>query len=345
MTITKSKERRLDEVEGQLTPADWAIRLVDEFRKHPSLETFFKESAKASRAEDAPIFHAYSALAEQAESRCPGKKPEDLRARTKLSRDLRTAFHALKLLALEINEDIIKRAEKAGLEAALRLSRLETTILQDAFGRTARKAAGWIEDFKTPDKNDEENRQIMLRELAAYTDVYYGEKFSDSLPLPGGIRLRWPSFIEEWIMSTGGLIAEVFSIQEAVKIVQDKYFGGHPILFLDVEASLDRIIKTLEDSAKTFNEYLTTRGQVFKADWEAEEEEDGFATAIPGEREGKLQISLDRIRARAKQIGKDQAAEWAKTAKTKATYTALDETGEGNTFLWNNIQEEAGVKS
>jgi len=341
---SKSKEKRLDEIEGQLTPKDWAIRLVDEFRKHPTLEAFFKDSAKAGQAKDSPLTRAYHALSDQAEKQYPGKRPEDIRAKSKLSRELRTAFHALKLLAIEINEDIIKRAEKAGLEAALRLSRLETTILQDAFGRTARKAAGWIKDYKTADKDDEENRQIMLKELAAYTDVYYGEKFSDSLPLPGGIRLRWPSFIEEWIMSTGGLIAEVFSIQEAVKIVQDKHFGGHPILFLDVEAALDRIIKTLEDSAKTFNEYLKTRGQVFKADWEAEEEEDGFATAIPGEREGKLQISLDRIRGRAKQIAKEQAAGWVKTAKDKATFAGLDEVGEGEAFLWEKAREEAGVK-
>jgi hypothetical protein len=341
---SKSKERRLDEIEIQLTPKDWAIRLVDEFRKQPTMEAFFNDQAKVSRAEDAAIFHAYMALAEQAEKQFPGKRPEDIRAKTKLNRELRGAFHALKLLAIEINEDIMKRAEKAGLEAALRLSRLETTILQDAFGRTARKAAGWIEGYKTADKDDEENRQIMLRELAAYTDVYYGEKFSDSLPLPGGIRLRWPSFIEEWIMSTGGLIAEVFSIQEAVKIVQDKQFGGHPILFLDVEAALARIIKTLEDSAKTFNEYLKTRAEVFKADWEAEEEEDGFASAIPGEREGKLQISIDRIRGRAKSMGKDQAANWIKTAKDKATFAILDEAGEGSDFLWEKFREQAGTK-
>ncbi len=343
MTIT-SKDKRLDEVEIQLTPKDWAIRLVDEIRKHPTMEAFYNATAKAGRAEDTLAVKPFYALIDQAKKKYPGNKPEDVRARERASRDLRSSFHALKVLAFNINQNIMTRAEKAGLEAALRLSRLETTILQDAFGRTARKAAEWIEDYKTADKDDEENRQIMLRELAAYTDVYYGEKFSDSLPLPGGIRLRWPSFIEEWIMATGGLIGEVFSIQEAVRLIQEKQFGGHPILFLDVEAALARIIKTLEDSARTFNEYLKTRGEVFKADWEAEEEEGGFATAIPGEREGKLQISIDRIRGRAKIMGKDQAAIWVKTAKDKATYSALDETGEGDAFLWGLVQEEAGIK-
>lgn len=344
MTIS-SKDKRLDEVEIQLTPKDWAIRLVDEFRKQPTMEAFYNATAKAGRAEETLAVKPFYALIERAKKKYPGNNPEDGRARQRTSRDLRSAFYALKTLAFSINTDIMTRAEKAGLEAALRLSRLETTILQDAFGRTARKAADWIEDFKTADKDDEENRQIMLRELAAYTDVYYGEKFADSLPLPGGIRLRWPSFIEEWVTSTAGLVAEVFSIQEAVRIIQEKQFGGHPILFLDVEAALDRIIRTLEDGAKTFNEYLKTRGEVFKAEWDAEEEEGGFSTAIPGEREGKLQISIDRIRGRAKIMGKDQAAIWIKTAKDKATYSALEETGEADAYLWKLVQEEAGVKS
>ncbi len=345
MTITRtSKEKRLDEVEIQMTPKDWAIRLVDEFRKYPTKDAALAAMAKASRAEDSLPLRPFHVLIEQAEKQYPGKRPEDIRAKNKLSRELRMTFHALKLLATATNEEILKRAQKAGLEAALRLSRLETMILQDAFGRTARKAVGWIEDFKTADKDDKENKDIMLRELAAYTDVYYGEKFADSIPLPGGIRLRWPSFIEEWVMAIGGLIGEVFSIQEAVRIIQEKQFGGHPILFLDVEAALDRIIKTLEESAGTFNEYLKTRAEVFKADWEEEDDEDGFSTAIPGEREGKLHIDIDRIRGRAKSMGKDQAAEWVKVAKDKATFSALDETGEGNAFLWEKVQEEAGVK-
>ena len=344
MTITKTtKARRLDDIESNLTPKEWAIRLVDEIRKYPTQEAFLQAEAKAGRAEDSVLGRAYNALTDQAEKKYPDKGDNDVRAKIKLSQKLQGAYHALKLLVMEVNEDIQKRAEKAGLEAALRLSRLETTILQDAFGRTARKAAEWIEDLKTKDKDDEDNRQIMLRELAAYTDVYYGEKFSDSIPLPGGIRIRWPSFIEEWVLMTGGLIAEVFAIQEAVKIVQEKQIGGHPILSLDVEAALGRIIKTLENSAATFNEYLKTRGEVFKADWEAEEE-DGFATAIPGEREGKLQINLDRIRGRAKSMAINMADNWTRRAREKATIAILGVYGEATPYIWKKFREEAGIK-
>lgn len=342
--MTSTKQKRLDAIELNLTPKEWAIRLVGEFRKYPTLDAFIQAIAKGT-AEDDPVNKPFLLLCDQAEDRHPGNKPENVRAKIKMNRALRKEYHALKLLALEINEDIMKRGEMDGMKAALRLARLETMILQDAFGRTARKAAEWIEDFKTTDKDDEENRQIMLKELAAYTDVYYGEKFSDSLPLPGGLRLRWPSAIEEWIIGTGGLVSDVFALREAVKIVQDKYFDGHPILFLDVEATLDRIIATLEESIATFNDYLKTRSQVFKAEWDAEEEEEGFASAIPGERSGKLRVDIDGIRTRAAKIGgKAEADYWIKLAKDKTALAIADESGEGGAFAWDRFREYAGGK-
>jgi len=342
---TSTNMKRLDEVEIQLTPKEWAIRLADEFRKHPAMDAFFRAMGEAGPPENTLLFKPYEALQNQAEDRFPGNRPEEVHARIKLNRALRKEFHTLKLLAIEINQDILKRGEVNGLKAALRLARLETMILQDAFGRTARKAAEWIEDIKSNDEDDEMNRRVMLTELAAYTDVYYGEKFSDSIPLPGGLRLRWPSAIEEWIIATGGLVADVFAMKEAVKIIQDKHFDGHPILFLDVEAGLDQTIKTLEKSAATFNDYLQTRGQIFKAEWDAEEEDQGFASAISGEREGKLRIDIDGIRARTAKLGaKAEADQWIKRAKDKAELAILDESGEGLTFAWDRFREEMGMK-
>lgn len=343
MTMS-SKTKRLDTVEIQLTPKEWAIRLVDEYRKYPTQEEYFRAAAKGN-AEDSLSFKPYFALNDQAEERLPGNKPDDVRARVRLGRTLRKEFHALKVLAFGVNEDVMKRGETAGLKAALRLARLETMILQDAFGRSARKAAEWIEDYKTNDEDDEANRQVMLAELAAYTDTYYGERFSDSIPLPGGMRLRWPSAIEEWIIATGGLVADVFGVQAAVKIVQDKLFDGHPILFRDVEAGLEGTIKTLEKSVATFNDYLQTRSQIFKAEWDAEEEADGVASAIPGERSGKLRIDLDSIRANAaKTFGKVGADGWIKDAKDKAEVAMMDEAGDGTAFAWECFRERAGVK-
>lgn len=221
--MTSTKQKRLDAVEINLTPKEWAISLVDEFRKYPTMNTFMHTIAKGT-AKDSPVFKPYYALLDQADKRYPGNKLEDIRARNKLKRAFQKEYHTLKLLILEINEDITKRGETAGLKAALILTRLGTLVLQDAFGQTVRKAAEWVQKYKVTDTDEEENRQIMLKELVAYRG-----KWSDSVPLPGGGRIHFPSAIVDWIADVVALIADVFEHRAAVQAVQDRYFDGHSI--------------------------------------------------------------------------------------------------------------------
>ena len=158
----------------------------------------------------------------------------------------------------------------------------------------------------------------MLRELGAYTDVSFAEKAADSLPLGTGIRLRFPSPIEEWVHDIVDLIVNVYSRMAAVQIIQDKYFDGHAILALDVEGRLDETLKMIEDGAVTFNEYLKTRETLFKTEWDEEDQEDGIASAIPGEREGQLTLDLEAIKQSAKgRPVKALANHWIKEAKEK----------------------------
>lgn len=215
------------------------------------------------------------------------------------------------------NEDVSHIAEVNGLKAALKLAKLEKIVRQDAFGRTARKAAEWVQEYKPADADEEENRQIMLKELAEYADVNLGEKWSDSLPLPGGVRLRFPSAVEEWVADVTAAAVDALAYRAAVKIIQDQHFDGHPVLFRDSEANLESAAKTLEDGIATFNDYLKTRAELFKADWEVEEEsEDGVASAIPGEREGKLTIDIAVVRKTAEGLkARKVAADWVRTAK------------------------------
>jgi len=319
MTISTNM-KRLDKVEIQLTPKEWAIRLADEMRKSSHTE-FLKKEASA--------FKAFPALQKQAEEKYPGTKTEDIQARKRLYRNLQIEFHVLKKLLAKVNEAILNRAEKAGLEAALEISTLQTIIVQDAFGRTARKAAGWIEVYETEGKDEEENRQIMLDELQAYMDVNFGEKVTDSLPI-GNVRIRFPSIIEIWVKDAVQLIEDVYRHQAAVQIVQDKHFDGHPILDLGIESGLKNSILAVEDAVETFNEYLDVRARLFKADWEDEEEnEGGYVTAIPGEREGTLKINLEKIKAESVRGGKKLAEEWAKEARDEAVFDSRQAEGDG----------------
>jgi len=338
--------KRLGEIEAQLTPKEWAIMLADEMRKYPSFYDAIKADLKLPPDEAIGLQKPYKAFIEQAEKSRPGRKPEDMAAYNQLSRKLWTDFTTLRNIIFQVNINVDSHLEVLGLKAALKMSTLQTLILQDAFGRTARKAALWVEEYKTADKDEEENRQIMLQELAAYMDVSFAEKAADSLPLGAGLRMRFPSPIEEWVQDIIELIVNVYSRMAAVQIIQDKYFDGHAFLTHDVEAKLEETLKTIEDGAVTFNEYLKTREALFKAEWDEEDQDDGIASAIPGEREGRLSIDLEAIKQRAKgrQV-KALADKWVKDAKEETLdRLALGKDPEQyNARLRSRLRETLGV--
>jgi len=126
------------------------------------------------------------------------------------------------------------------------------------------------------------------------------------------------------------LAAEVFAHYNAVRIIRDKYFDGHPFLFQDVEKGLEDTFIALVDNIDTFDGYLKTRAELFKADWEADEKEnDGIASAIPGEREGRLTINREVILS--KSALKKITDEWMKTSNKQGA-------------KWSDIPELAGLK-
>jgi hypothetical protein len=339
-------KKRLDEAEARLTPREWAIRLADEIRKYPSMDEAIKASLKVPNEEAILGDRPYQALAKQAEERHPGNRPDQMAAFNKLSEKLWTEYQTLRNLAIQINSAVMERLEVFGLKAALKLSTLQTVILQDAFGRTASKAALWIEEYKTADEDEEENRQIMRKELSAYTDVSFAEKLTDSLPLGPDIRLRVPSIIEEWVQDTVRLIAEVFSRRAAVKIIQDKFFDGHDILFRDTETKLEETMKTIEEGVATFNEYLMTRELLFKTEWDEEDEEEGLSTAIPGEREGQLAIDLEAVKTKSKGLVKALVNKWIKDAKDETVRRRLTQTSQEahNEHLRARLRDLYGVE-
>jgi hypothetical protein len=332
-----TKKTRLDQIERHLTPKEWAILLVDEMRKYPNPVAFLKSKANSTRSQ-APDMKPFQALAEQAEETHPGKDNEDIRAYNALVRKLQTEFQTFRSLIHDINKTIILETEKNGMKAALELSRLQTIILQDAFGRTASKAALWVEGYQAADADEEENRQIMLTELAAYTDVSFAEKPGDSIQLGQDIRLRLPSPIEQWVGEIFVLAVEAFAKKAAVKIIEDKMFDGHPILYRDTEADLEKAIGTVTDGIATFNEYLKTRAELFKAEWDQEEAEEGIASAIPGEREGHLTIDIEAIKSEGGRQAAAIADQWIKDAKKDAMIEAAQAHGERE-MAWNIVQE------
>ena len=329
MTTSKSHKKRLDDIEAKLTPKEWAIRLAAAGRTHPTeMESWAAMAKNAATLRETPFFKPFWALIDQAEERFPytGKTPDKNRDdRMALGRKLTTQFHMLKILIAKVNDIIRDQAEKDGLKALLNFSILAAILFQDSVGRTARKAAEWIEEYKTADAAEEASRKGMLKELSSITKADMGETFADSMPLGPDIRLRFKSQMEDWIDTQKTLIKQVFAYRYAVKIIQDKYFDGHPILYRDVEAQLDNTIKNVEEGVNYLHEDLKLRSQLFKMEWDENEEEDGIAGAIPGEREGRLSIDIEAIKA-----GKDcrarassQAECWVKESENKAKRDAM----------------------
>src|SRR5712692_3871593 len=237
MTASTPEQKRLAKIEVQLTPKEWAIRLAAEMRKQPLAADFLKVVRRRTYREW-PWVKPFFKLAEQAEARHPGNSPEDIRARNQLNRKLRTEFHSLKGLIFKVNETTMTKAETNGLKAALKLSTLHALILQDAFGRTASKFAAWVEEYKAAD--EEEEYEVMLKELAAYADASLVETPSGSLRHGQGLRLRFPSLIEGWVDDSTMLIMDAFAHKAAVQVIQEKYFDGHPVLFWHVEDAMEK---------------------------------------------------------------------------------------------------------
>ena len=343
MTTSQNK-KRLDQIEAKLTPKEWAIKLADEMRKQPSevesLEAIVKSSIAGRKS---PFFKVFWALLDQAEERfpCTSKTDDKNRAaRLALARKLTTEYHALKILIAKVNDMIGAEARYTGLMALLHISMLAEILFKDSVGRTTRKAAEWIEEYKTADAAEEASRKGMLKELSFFTKADLGETFADSMPLGPDIRLRFKTRLEEWVKEQVTLIGKVFAYKHAVKIIQDKYFNGHPILYRDVEAQLDHTIKNLEDGVHWLHEDLKLRSQLFKMEWDENEKEDGIAGAIPGEREGHLTIDIEAIKAgkACRAEASDLADLWVKESDTAAKIdaTLLDpkDRDEREAYMW-----------
>jgi hypothetical protein len=336
--IKSITEKRIDEIEIKLTPKEWVIRFVDEMQKYPSETSFLKAMAKDTSRESL-ILKPFLMLSEQAEERFSGKKPENIRARNQLSRKLQTEWHMLKNLIFTINKETNNQAESTGLKTALKLSTLQTFVLQDVFKRTAENAAKWIGKCKTTADDEEKYRQIILKELDAFRDLYLGEIFGQ--PFGSDIRIRFSVPIEGLIIDITMLISDIFAHEAAIKIIQDKYFDGHPILFQDAENKFVETIKMVRNLAATFSEYLKIRESLFKAEGN---QDDQIISALASECKGQLTIDIEAIKFRAvEQSAIALANAWIKFEREKAVAEFLEEPGEYETYIWGKFRESFGL--
>jgi hypothetical protein len=334
-----ARHERLDRIELQLTPKEWAVSLADEMRLHSCQTDFLKAIAKETYRR-LPYVKPFYALIEQAEARFPGPTPEDVRTRNELERQLRTEFHTLKVLIATINEIITRKAETIGLKVTLKLSTIHSMFLQDAFGRTSGRVADWIKENNTSKLNEEECQSV-LTELAAFTNVSFAATLSDGLPLDG-MRLRLHSLIEGWAEEMTMLIMDILAHQTAVQTIQEKYFDAHPILFRDVEAKVTKTIQTVHEAVAIFNEYLQACAGVVP-DRALQQQRDSVSPAT-SYHEAHLAIDIEAIQKDAGIAADRVADKWVRDAKDYAVADMLEETGEHEDLVWHRLRQEAGLQ-
>jgi hypothetical protein len=201
-----SNGKRLDKIDRQLTPKQWAIRLADEMRQYASEEDFLRAIAKGTYQQSPFIFPFYE-LGKQAAERWPVPSPENHHSAAILNQKLRGEFHVLKIIIVKANQTIKSKGEMCWMKNALQLSKLQAMTLRDAFEQFARSVA-----------------------------TYIGVK---ELSMDAGIaELNPPSLLRNWADKAAMLLTEIVGYKAAIQIIQERYFGNHPILFKDTERHL-----------------------------------------------------------------------------------------------------------
>ncbi len=337
------KQERLDKIEIQLTPKEWGVRLAERMRRHASKEDFLRVLATETDPESPHVKPIY-ALAEQAHERHPGSKPEDIRARNQLNRKLRTEYLGMKALILKVNEAAKEKTESLRMKVILKLCTLYTLIVHDAFGQTARERPAWAIDEMTDDFDLEEEREFMLNELVVDEDEIYGETPDNSLPPDQGPDPGFTSLIEVWVADSTTLIKAAFAHKAAAQIVQEKYFDGHPILCQGIEVRLDETIRTLEDAAVAFNQYLKIRDAHFQPELNQEGQDGRAATVTGGKQQDQPVIDIQTIRARVgRHLVDPLVNEWVQYAKQRAFTKIQEESGEHEAPVRETVRDQSQV--
>jgi hypothetical protein len=329
--MTKSTtKKRLENIESQLTPREWAIWLADEIRKYPSQDDLTRAELKIAH-EESVFMKPYYGLDKQAEDRCPGNKPQDARAKNELVRKLRLEFHTLKSIILYVNSDIMWRAETLTLKAGLSWSILHTLILQDIFERT------WGETvlrMEAAGKDEKDQHQIMLEKLASNKQLRSTVTRSESLPLRTDVYLPFSSAIQDWMQGVTSLFSDVSSQQAALQLIQDNHFDGHRVLYRDIEKELEETSSMIEQAVSAFNEYQTRRKEPSKAQWESEDQGNGIKSMLSGETQEPVAIDLDSVRNKTnRELTPAVVRQWIKEAKEQATASFLLSTGTHEQYI------------
>jgi flagellar biosynthesis chaperone FliJ len=296
--------KRIDNVEIQLTPKEWAIRLTDEFRKYPTENEFYRSLVNYSSEKNTPFIKPFYILNKRAKQLHSGHKPEDIRTRHQIGRKLRAEYQTLKTLMLDTNEKIKHKVEIWKLKAYLQSSIMKSLMLQD---------------------------------IIAIAEVNINGS-GNGVNIP---ELGFPSMIKEWRSKTFFFIVEFYIYDAVVKTIQDKYFDGHSFIYRNIEANLLEIETTIKELVLTFNEYLEKmQTKIQSVD---NENETINTTDFPNWLTLDIEDTRKRLDHKSIISSAEKWAKDAKDKTTVKFLDEMGKHDDASGFLWNLAREEAKV--
>jgi hypothetical protein len=298
-----SKSKRLDEIEQELSPKQWGIRIADEMRSYPSQYEFLNSIAKSTYRQSIFI-RPYYALAQQAKECWPGNDQTDLQNAKDAMQKRHMEFHALKTLISNINAAIGDKAVMRKLKIESQLNRFHTLI---------------------------------LKECVVHTGV--DETTSKSQAL-----LRLTPGLEDWADDSAELLADGSVYKTAVKLIQERYFSGHLILYVDIEIAFEKTNQTVRDAIAEFNKFAATRIASPTETIGNEQHEDETANIVLSDRNSRLAIDIDGVEKRAEIFAEVVAAQWLQWAKFHGAAELLREKQKYEDFVWKHGRQEMGLE-
>jgi len=226
-----SEQRRLDDVEIYLSPKEWAIELTQEMRLYSSEQDFWTAITKENYQE-CLFIKPLSKLDQQALAAYPDKS--DIEQRNELSQKLRTEFEELKIFICKLNGITEAMTDSIVLAAGFQASRLDNLLQEERFCKVTEAAATWIRRAESHGKA--ECILKMLRSLA------YPPRASK---------------IESVFSRLAKLMKNILALEAGLKLARDRYFDGHPILFRNIEDTLNGTIEFITSTVDRFNAFLS----------------------------------------------------------------------------------------
>jgi TonB family protein len=319
------KPERTESIKIHLAPQKWVVKLADEMRHRVSKGVSPESLARESFPESVSLTPFYGS-AEQANQLRPGNELEDIRTWNQRNRKLRTEYAAMKALILKVNEAVKEKTESLRTKVALELGTLYNLILDDDLRHPAGNAIALSVEQNIDDADPDKENEFMLDESAIYDDEISPDAEEDGPSSASAPDSEFVSLIENWVADSTSLIISVFAHKAAAQAVQQNYFDGHPILFEDVEASLDEIIRTLEDAAATFNQYMRIRDSNSPAELSNGNQQAWEAPLTADNQQIRFAMDIEFIRARAgRHHAQPLISDWVEYANKKALAEIRDE--------------------